>query len=56
MAEYTTRDAVRLAFEGNASDFRTAVSDLLMDKVYDAVEIKKHEVAMGFMSEPEDEA
>lgn len=50
MAEYTTMDAVQMAYDGNAAGFREAISDLLMDKVYDAVAIKKHEVAANFMS------
>jgi hypothetical protein len=50
MSEVTTQDAVRMAMDGNASGFRDAVNDILMDKVRDAVDIKKIEVASTFMS------
>ena len=53
MSENTTTDAVKLAFDGNVSAFKDAVNDLLMDKIYDAVSMKKHEVAANYM-EPDD--
>lgn len=49
MSENTTTDAVKLAFDGNVSAFKDAVNDLLMDKIYDAVSMKKHEVAANYM-------
>ena len=56
MSEYTTSDAVTMAHEGDAAGFRDAISSILMDKVVDAVEFKKHEVAATFMhQETEDE-
>lgn len=54
MSDYTAKDAVQHAFDGNVAEFRNVVNDLLLDKVYDAVEMKKTEVAMGFLSEPEE--
>lgn len=47
---YTTKDAVKMAMEGSASKFQEAISDLLMDKVRDAVDLKKIEIASSFMS------
>lgn len=55
MAEYTTQDAVRMAYDGNAAGFREAVSDILMDKVHDAVAIKRHEVAANFLAVDDEE-
>ena len=53
MSDYNMKDAVKMAADGNASDFRDAVSSMLMDKIQDAVGMKKAEVAASFMSEPE---
>jgi len=50
MSDYTAKDAVELAFDGNVSAFRDVVNDLLLDKVYNAVEMKKYEVAGNYMS------
>lgn len=50
---YTTKDAVKMAMNGDASKFQEAISDLLMDKVRDAVSLKKIEVASNFMSSEE---
>lgn len=51
MSDYTMRDAVQAAFDKNPSDFRDAIGSLLLDKIHDAVEIKKHQVAGAFMSD-----
>jgi hypothetical protein len=55
MSEVTTQDAIKMAMDGNASGFRDAVNDILMDKVRDAVDIKKIEVASTFMSSGSEE-
>ena len=55
MVEYTTQDAVRLAMSGNVNDFRSAINDILTDRVRDAIDIKKSEVASTFMSAETDE-
>jgi len=55
MAEYTTQDAVRLAMSGNVNDFRSVINDILTDRVRDAIDIKKSEVASTFMSAETDE-
>ena len=55
MSDYTTQDAVKAAMDGDASTFRSAVNDILMDKVHDAVNLKKIEVASSFMSSDSEE-
>jgi hypothetical protein len=47
---YTTQDAVKMAMEGDAHGFQTAINNILMDKVRDAVDLKKIEVASNFMT------
>lgn len=55
MTDYTTRDAVQFALNNKNADFKAAISDLLMNKVQDAVNVKSIEVATNFMN-PQDEA
>jgi hypothetical protein len=54
MSDYTAKDAVMHAFDGNVAEFRSVVNDLLLDKVYDAVELQKVSVAANFL-QPEAE-
>lgn len=55
MSEYTAKDAVEMAFNSNVSGFRNVVNDLLLDKVYDAVEMHKVQVSANFLApEPEE--
>lgn len=49
MSEVTMRDAVVNAMEGNPSEFRSSVNSLLMNKIKDAVEIEKMNIAASFM-------
>ena len=51
MSEYTMNDAVNYANDGNASEFKNAVDSLLMNKIKDSVEIKRHEVSANFMND-----
>jgi hypothetical protein len=55
MSDYTTADAVNMAMEKNVAGFREAISDILLDKIQNAVEVEKVKVAAGFMAEPEEE-
>lgn len=55
MSEVTTQDAVKMAMDGDAHGFQSAVNDLLTQKVYDAVQLKKIEVASSFMSSDSEE-
>ena len=47
---YTTVDAVNLAADGNVNEFKSAVGDVMMDKIQSAIEIKKDEVQSNFMA------
>ena len=51
----TTQDAVAHAMSGNVKSFNDAVKDLLMNKVRDAVDLKKIEVSSTFMSQDDSE-
>lgn len=55
MADYTTKDAVSHALAGNSGEFKKAIHDILNDKINDAVELKKFDVASTFMSAKEDD-
>jgi hypothetical protein len=50
MSDYTTKDAIGYAMSGDVASFKSAVSDILMDKVNDALEVEKMRVASTFMS------
>ena len=59
MSEYTTDAAVKFAVNSDAAQFNAAVNDILAQKVSDALELKRVEVAHSFMepkveSEPEE--
>ena len=54
MADYTTKDAVSYALSGNSGEFKKAIHDILNDKINDAVEIKKFDVATTFMKAEDD--
>jgi hypothetical protein len=49
----SSKEAINMVVDGKASEFKAATSAILMDKVHDAIEIKKAEFAQNFMSEPE---
>ena len=50
MADYTTKDAVNFAVDGNSGEFKNAIHDILADRVQSAIEIKKVDVTANFMS------
>ena len=50
---YTTDDAVNLASDGNVNEFKSAIGDIMMDKIQSAIEIKKYEVQSNFMGNQE---
>ena len=59
MSEYSTDDAVKFAVNSDAAQFKAAVNDILAQKVSDALEVKRVEVAHSFMepkveTEPEE--
>jgi len=47
--QYNTVDAVNLAAAGDVNGFKSAINDLLMDKVKDAVDVKRFDVQQNFM-------
>lgn len=53
MSEYTTRDAVDFALDKNASEFKSAIADVMMDKISSAIDARKIEVA-GTLLTPQD--
>jgi len=50
---YTTVDAVNMAADGNVNGFKTAIGDIMMSKIEDAIQIKKYEVQNNFMGTQE---
>ena len=59
MSEYNNDDAVKFAVNSDDAQFKAAVNDILAQKVSDALELKRVEVAHSFMepkveSEPEE--
>jgi len=55
MSEYTTKDAVQHAVDGEATKFKTAVDQMLMQKVGDALQLQRMNLAQSVL-EPQDEA
>lgn len=51
----TSIDAVNMAADGDVNGFKSAINDLLMDKVRDAVDVKRFDVQANFMSQDEPE-
>jgi|TARA_B100001750_G_scaffold200090_1_gene174108 hypothetical protein len=50
MADYTTKDAVQFTLDKNTAKFKEAITDVLTQKVSDAVELRRVEVSGQFMS------
>lgn len=55
MSEYTTKDAVQYAVDGEATKFKTAVDQMLMQKVGDALQLQRMNLAQSVL-EPQVEA
>ena len=53
MTEYSSKDAVEFALAGNTSKFKDAVNQMMSDKIGQAVELKKVDVAANFMKTQE---
>ena len=54
MADYTTKDAVDFAVDGKSSEFKSAIHDILADRVQSAIEVKKVDVTANFMKAKDD--
>ena len=53
MSEHNIKDVIKMASDGNASDFKDEVGSMLMNKIQDEGGMKKAEVDASFMSVPE---
>ena len=54
MSEYTTKDAVQFAVDGEATKFKDAVDQMLMQKVGDALQLKRMDLAQTMLEPAED--
>lgn len=50
MSDYTTQDMVGFALEKKPEDFKTAFADIMLDKIADALDAKKKEVASTYFN------
>jgi hypothetical protein len=53
--KYSTLDLISAALEQKPIDFENAFNDILVNKLNDAIAIKKVEIAQGIYKEPEAE-
>ena len=53
MTQSSARDAVDALASGDTQKFRTAVNDMLANKVADYLDVKKLDVAQNFMKQQE---
>jgi len=51
----TSIDAVNMAADGDVNGFKNAINDILLNKVSDAVDVKRFDVQRSFMSQDEPE-
>ena len=54
MADYTTKDAVDFAVNNKSAEFKSAIHDILADRVNSAIELKKVDVTANFMKAEDD--
>lgn len=55
MSEYTVQQAVEFALDQDVNSFRAALHDIMTDKVSDAIELKKIQVASSFLNSKEED-
>jgi hypothetical protein len=55
MSEYTVQQAVEFALDQDVNSFRAALHDIMTDKVSDAIELKKIQVASSFLNNEEED-
>ena len=53
MTEYSSKDAVEFALSGNSGKFKEAINQMMSDRIAQAVELKKVDVAANFLSTQE---
>lgn len=50
MSDYSTRDAVQFAIDGEATKFKTAVDSILMQKVGDTLDLERINMAQSMFA------
>ena len=55
MPDYSTRDAVQFAMDGEATKFKSAVDSILMQKVADTLDIQKISMAQSMFADEQPE-
>ena len=53
MTEYSSKDAVEFALSGKSGKFKEAINQMMSDRIAQAVELKKVDVAANFLSTQE---
>ena len=56
MSDVTVHDLIKTAAQQNAVDFKAAFDSLVMDRVADAVQARKQEIAQSYFDQKEQEA
>lgn len=55
MSEYSTLDLVNYAIDKQPDQFRTAFNELIADKIANAIEARKQEIASTYLSDDEED-
>lgn len=55
MSDYSTLDLVNFAAENKPDQFRSAFNELIADKIANAIEARKQEVAQNYLSDDDEE-
>lgn len=55
MSEYSTLDLVNYAIDKQPDQFRTAFNELIADKIANAIEARKQEMASTYLSDDEED-
>lgn len=55
MSDYTTKDAIEFALDKDVGNFKAAVTDILMDKISDAIDARKVDVASTLLQPEEND-
>jgi len=53
MSDYSTRDAVQFAIDGEATKFKSAVDSILMQKVADTLDLERINMAQSMFASDE---
>lgn len=55
MSDYSTLDLVNFAAQSQPDQFRSAFNELIADKIANAIEARKQEIAQNYLSDDEEE-